>query len=116
VIDYSSPNVAADARRPPAEYDYRRRAGAAVPVPGHTVVADNHLGDWGTQFGMMLYGYKQFVDAETLKTDPVTEMARLYVEAQADQAGRGRGRGCGGAARSTPDELQQSRIVLCGTE
>ena len=27
---------------------------------GHRVISDNHLGDWGTQFGMIIYGYKHF--------------------------------------------------------
>jgi arginyl-tRNA synthetase len=46
---------------------------------GHKVVTDNHLGDWGTQFGMLLYGYKNFRDEAALRADPVREMARLYV-------------------------------------
>ena len=46
---------------------------------GHTVVTDNHLGDWGLQFGILLYGYKNFVDREAYQRDPVQELARLYV-------------------------------------
>src|SRR5581483_9457487 len=46
---------------------------------GHKVITDNHLGDWGTQFGILLYGYKHYRDEEALRTDPVREMARLYV-------------------------------------
>ncbi len=29
---------------------------------GHKAIGDNHLGDWGTQFGMIIYGYKHFLD------------------------------------------------------
>src|SRR5271165_394983 len=47
---------------------------------GHTVITDNHLGDWGTQFGILLYGYKNFLNDEAFKEDPVRELARLYVE------------------------------------
>jgi arginyl-tRNA synthetase len=46
---------------------------------GHKVITDNHLGDWGTQFGILLYGYKHCRDEEALKKDPVRELARLYV-------------------------------------
>jgi arginyl-tRNA synthetase len=46
---------------------------------GHTVVTDNHLGDWGTQFGILLYGFKNHVDKEAFAADPVRELARLYL-------------------------------------
>src|SRR5207249_1370864 len=46
---------------------------------GHKVVTDNHLGDWGTQFGILLYGYKNFLDRAALESDPVRELARLYI-------------------------------------
>src|SRR2546421_661714 len=45
---------------------------------GHTVIGDNHLGDWGTQFGMIIYGYKHFPNDEALKSNAVDELARLY--------------------------------------
>src|SRR5437867_4516470 len=80
VIDYSSPNVAK-----PLHVGHLRSTiiGDALTrilrFLGHTVVTDNHLGDWGTQFGMLLYGYKHFRDEAALKADPVREMVRLYV-------------------------------------
>ncbi|HZT80532.1 MAG TPA: arginine--tRNA ligase, partial [Gemmataceae bacterium] len=80
VIDYSSPNVAK-----PMHVGHLRSTiiGDALArllrFLGHRVIADNHLGDWGTQFGMLLYGYKHFRDEAALKADPVREMARLYV-------------------------------------
>jgi arginyl-tRNA synthetase len=43
------------------------------------VIADNHLGDWGTQFGMLLYGFKHFRNEAALKEDPVRELSRIYV-------------------------------------
>jgi arginyl-tRNA synthetase len=80
VIDYSSPNVAK-----PMHVGHLRSTiiGDALArlfrFLGHRVITDNHLGDWGTQFGMLLYGYKHYRDEEALRTDPVREMARLYV-------------------------------------
>jgi arginyl-tRNA synthetase len=80
VIDYSSPNVAK-----PMHVGHVRSTiiGDALArlfrFLGHRVITDNHLGDWGTQFGMLLYGYKHFRDEAALKADPVREMVRLYV-------------------------------------
>jgi arginyl-tRNA synthetase len=81
VIDFSSPNVAK-----PMHVGHLRSTiiGDALArllrYLGHSVITDNHLGDWGTQFGMLLYGFKHFVNEEALKADPVAEMARLYVQ------------------------------------
>jgi arginyl-tRNA synthetase len=45
---------------------------------GHRVITDNHLGDWGTQFGKLFVGWKKHLDPAALKTDPIAEMERLY--------------------------------------
>jgi arginyl-tRNA synthetase len=80
VIDFSSPNVAK-----PMHVGHLRSTiiGDALArllrFLGHKVITDNHLGDWGTQFGMLLYGYKHFLDALAFQADPVRELARLYV-------------------------------------
>lgn len=80
VIDYSSPNVAK-----PMHVGHLRSTiiGDALArlfrYLGHKVVTDNHLGDWGTQFGILLYGYKHYRDEKALADDPVREMVRLYV-------------------------------------
>ena len=47
---------------------------------GYNVVADNHLGDWGTQFGLIIMGYKNFLDEKALAESPVEELERLYVK------------------------------------
>jgi len=81
VIDYSSPNVAK-----PLHVGHLRSTiiGDALTrllrFLGHTVFTDNHLGDWGTQFGILLYGYKNLLDNEAYKKDPVRELARVYIE------------------------------------
>src|SRR5262249_27240090 len=80
LVDYSSPNVAK-----PMHVGHLRSTviGDALArlfrFLGHEVIADNHLGDWGTQFGILLYGFKHFRNEEALRKDPVREMARLYV-------------------------------------
>lgn len=45
---------------------------------GHEVVRDNHIGDWGTQFGMLLVGWKSELNKEALAADPLSEMERIY--------------------------------------
>ena len=80
VIDYSSPNVAK-----PLHVGHLRSTviGDAITrilrYLGHTVVTDNHLGDWGTQFGMLIHGYRNYLDQAAYDADPVRELARLYL-------------------------------------
>ena len=47
---------------------------------GYNVVADNHIGDWGTQFGIIIKGYREFLDKDALARDPIEELQRIYVE------------------------------------
>jgi arginyl-tRNA synthetase len=81
IIDFSSPNVAK-----PMHVGHLRSTviGAALyrlfRFAGHDVQSDNHIGDWGTQFGMILYGYKHLLDKAAYERDPVAELARLYRE------------------------------------
>ena len=81
IIDYSSPNVAK-----PMHIGHIRSTviGNALDrlyrALGHNVIADNHLGDWGTQFGLIILGYREFADAAALKTAPVEELERIYVK------------------------------------
>ncbi|MCY2965017.1 MAG: arginine--tRNA ligase [Planctomycetota bacterium] len=79
IVDYSSPNVAK-----PMHVGHLRSSviGDALyrvlKFLGHDVTSDNHIGDWGTQFGMIIYGYKHFLDAAAYAANPVGELARLY--------------------------------------
>ena len=45
---------------------------------GARVIRDNHLGDWGTQFGKLIYGYKRWADQAALAEDAIEELERLY--------------------------------------
>ena len=79
VIDYSSPNVAKPMHvghiRSTVIGDALNRVLAFL---GHKTVSDNHLGDWGTQFGMIIYGYKHFINEAWLESQPVEELSRVY--------------------------------------
>lgn len=81
VIDYSSPNVAK-----PMHIGHMRsiNIGNALDrlyrFAGFEVVSDNHLGDWGTQFGLLIKGYRAFVDKQAFENDPVAELERVYVK------------------------------------
>ncbi len=85
VIDFSSPNVAK-----PMHVGHIRSTilGDSITrtlrLLGHKVITDNHIGDWGTQFGMLLYGWKTQLDKVALKSDPIAEMERLYKAINSD--------------------------------
>ncbi|HEY1586299.1 MAG TPA: arginine--tRNA ligase [Polyangia bacterium] len=83
VIDYSSPNVAKPMHighiRSTIIGDAIKHALRAV---GYEVVADNHLGDWGTQFGKLIVGWRKWLDADAFARDPVAELLRLYIKFQ----------------------------------
>jgi len=82
VIDFSSPNIAK-----PMHVGHIRSTilGDALAnitrFLGHNVITDNHIGDWGTQFGKVIYGWKHLLRPENLDSDPVAELVRIYREA-----------------------------------
>ena len=79
VIDFSSPNVAK-----PMHVGHIRSTilGESLKrifrLLGHTVVGDNHIGDWGTQFGKLIVGWKSELNREALEANALEEMERLY--------------------------------------
>lgn len=79
VVDLSSPNVAK-----PMHVGHIRSTGIGDAIQrvlrllGHRVITDNHLGDWGTQFGKLIVGWKEILDRTALETDPIAELERLY--------------------------------------
>ena len=81
VIDFGSPNVAK-----PMHVGHIRSMvlGDALAriaqFLGHEVIRDNHIGDWGTQFGMVIYGWKNLLNREALQRDPLAEIVRIYKE------------------------------------
>jgi arginyl-tRNA synthetase len=81
VVDFSSPNVAK-----PMHVGHIRSTilgdclARVARFLGHDVIADNHIGDWGTQFGKVIFGWKNFLDPAALERDAIAELVRLYRE------------------------------------
>jgi arginyl-tRNA synthetase len=81
VIDFGSPNVAK-----PMHVGHIRSLvlgdslARIATFLDHEVIRDNHIGDWGTQFGMVIYGWKNLLDREKLERDPIAELVRIYKE------------------------------------
>ncbi len=79
VVDFSSPNVAK-----PMHVGHIRSTvlgdclNRVLRLLGHRVITDNHIGDWGTQFGKLLVGWKSNLDRAKLDSDPIGEMERIY--------------------------------------
>lgn len=79
VIDFSAPNVAK-----PMHVGHIRSTiigdtlARLARFMGHTVITDNHIGDWGTQFGMILWGWKNILKQEDLEKDPIEALLAVY--------------------------------------
>ncbi len=80
VIDYSSPNIAK-----PFSVGHLRSTIIGHSLRniftylGYKVIGDNHLGDWGTQFGKLLCAFELWGEEERLKEDPTAYLLELYV-------------------------------------
>ena len=81
IIDYSSPNIA---KRMHIGHLRSTVIGDAIKrmmkYVGYNVIADNHIGDWGTQFGKLIVGYRRWLNKENYKNNPIDELERIYVE------------------------------------
>lgn len=81
VIEYSSPNIAK-----PFGVGHLRSTviGEALKnislKNGASVISINYLGDYGTQFGKLLYAYKTWGNEEAIKENPINELKRIYVK------------------------------------
>lgn len=81
IIDFSSPNIAK-----PMGVGHLRSTiiGQALSniykKTGYAVINDNHLGDWGTQFGKLLFAYKHWGDEQKIAENPIRELKDLYVK------------------------------------
>ncbi|NLY77845.1 MAG: arginine--tRNA ligase [Tissierellia bacterium] len=91
IVEFSSPNIAK-----PFHIGHIRTTviGNALykicNYLGFNAIAINHLGDYGTQFGMLIAAFKKWGDKETIEKDPINELLKLYVkfnaEAEKDEA------------------------------
>lgn len=80
VIDYSAPNIAK-----PFHIGHLRSTviGAALyniyKYLGYNVIGINHLGDYGTQFGKLIEGYKRWGEEYNVDLDPINELTKIYI-------------------------------------
>ncbi|SHF02808.1 arginyl-tRNA synthetase [Marinitoga hydrogenitolerans DSM 16785] len=100
VIDYSSPNIAK-----PMHIGHLRSTVIGDSIKriykylGYDVIGDNHLGDWGTQFGKLIVAYRLWLDREHYEKDPIGEMERIYVKFEKE-------------AEKNPELLEEARQEL----
>ncbi len=81
VIDFGSPNVAKPMHVGHIRSTVLGDALARIAqFLGLEVIRDNHIGDWGTQFGMVIYGWKNLLDRQALQRNPLAEIVRIYKE------------------------------------
>jgi arginyl-tRNA synthetase len=80
VVDYSAPNIAK-----PMNIGHLRPTiiGQALVnlyrFLGYRVIGDNHLGDWGTQFGALISAYKKWGDKKEFAVRPIDHLVSLYI-------------------------------------
>lgn len=79
-IDYSSPNIAKRMHighlRSTIIGDSLKKIYEEI---GFKVLGDNHIGDWGTQFGKLIVAYNKWLDRDLYEKDAIEELERLYV-------------------------------------
>ena len=85
VVDFSAPNVAKPMHVGHIRSTFLGDALARIArFVGHEVITDNHVGDWGTQFGMILHGWKTRLDHDALERDAIHELVRVYRDVSAE--------------------------------
>ncbi len=100
VIDFSAPNIAKPMHVGHIRSTFIGDSLARIArFLGHDVITDNHIGDWGTQFGMIIHGWKTKLDQAALKADPIHELVRVYREVNA-------------AAKADPEVLETCKGEL----
>ncbi len=100
VVDFSSPNTAKQLH---VGHVRGMVIGEAIcrllAFCGARVIRDNHIGDWGTQFGKLIWGYRNLRNDDALASDPLEELERIYKAADA-------------ATKADPAALEAARAEL----
>lgn len=100
LFDYSSPNIAK-----PIGVGHLRSTiiGQSLiniyKATGYTTIGDNHLGDWGTQFGELIYAYKHWGNKQRIKQNPIKELNHLYVRFHRE-------------AKTKPEIIDEARLLF----
>ncbi|MEX2016988.1 MAG: arginine--tRNA ligase [Candidatus Pacearchaeota archaeon] len=82
VVEFSSPNIAK-----PFHIGHLRSTiignsiANILEFTGHKVVRLNYLGDWGTQFGKLLFGFQKWGNEKTFEKDPLNYLLKIYIKA-----------------------------------
>ncbi len=81
IVEYSAPNIA----KPLGVHHLLstvigQTINNILGCIGYKTISINHIGDWGTQFGKLIYAYKKWGKKEILEKDPINEMLKLYVK------------------------------------
>lgn len=81
LVEYSSPNIA---KRMHIGHLRSTIIGDSIKrifeFLGFNTIADNHIGDWGTQFGKLIVGYRNWLNKDSYKENPIEELERVYVK------------------------------------
>ena len=81
LVEYFQPNIAK-----PLHLGHLRTAIIGdclfrlLKFSGFAPESDTHIGDWGTQFGLLLHAYKKYGEIAVIEKDPITELNKLYVK------------------------------------
>lgn len=88
LLEFSSPNVA----KPMHIGHFRNNAVGdslqrILDFAGYEVTSENYLGDWGTQYGKLIYAFKKWGSMEEFKREPMEHMYELYVKFHEEMEG-----------------------------
>jgi arginyl-tRNA synthetase len=85
IVEYSSPNIAKPLTIGHLSTTIMGQSLYNIyKFLGYRAISDNHIGDWGTQFGKLLYAFKKWGSKEAVEKNPIEELLGLYVRFHAE--------------------------------